>query len=266
MPQVGKKREMMMDTTITKAPPTAPSNTSINEDQIFDKKPVQKKAISLEVEDLSVTPTEVPEAPVEQPKKTRGRPKMTPERAAQVKAERTERLVAARAKSLESRRRNMNQKKVEAGKIAQQKLQSSPLRIQDPPPQQTIQTPPGTAGPPQQKIDIPPGFSGNNINYDQLSKSLWGHMQHTQNSIDDEALSRYGEKIRQEEAQKAKQQYQQQYENLERQKNRMHQMNNSIGILTGQQNKYKPAHRVFGRKPKHTQQKQPGSNPYASCF
>ena len=158
----------------------------------------------------------------------------------------------------------MNEKKVEAGKVAQQKLQ--PIRVQDPPPQQTIQTPPGTAGPPQQTINIPPGFSGNNINYDQLSKSLWGHMQHSQNNIDDEALSRYGEKIREEEAQKAKQNYQKEYENLERQKTRMHQMSNSIGILTGQQNKYKPAHRVFGRKPKHTQQKQPGSNPYSSCF
>lgn len=265
MPSVGKKRDMLMDTTVSKSPPTAPSNTSIKEDQIFDKKPAQPK-VSLDIQDLNEIPEESTQPPVEAPVKGRGRPKMTADRAVQVKQERTERLVAARAKSLETRRRNMNEKKVQAGKVAQQKLQPSPLGIQNPPPQQTINTPPGFAGPPQQKIDIAPGFSGNNINYETLSKSLWGHMQHNQNTIDDEALNRYGQKIREEEAAKAKQQYTQEYENLERQKKRMHQMNNSLGILTGSQNTYKPQHRVFGRKPKHTQQKQPGSNPYSSCF
>ena len=146
----------------------------------------------------------------------------------------------------------MNEKKVEAGNVAQQKLQQTP--------QQT----PQIAAPPQQQINTAPGFS-NNINYETLSKSLWGHMQHNQNSIDDEALNRYGQKIRDEEAAKAKQHYAQEYENLERQKKRMHQMNNSLGILTGAHNTYKPQHRVFGRKPKHTQ-KQPGTNPYSSCF
>ena len=265
MPTVGKKRDMLMDTNVSKPPPTPQSNTSIKEEQIFDKKPKEPK-ISLEVKDLSETPIETPQPPVEQPVKKRGRPKMSAERAAQVKAERTERLIAARQKSLETRRRNANQKKVQAGKVAEQKLQGSPLKIQDPPPQQTIKTPQGFAGPPQQKVDVPPGFSGNNINYEMLSKSLWGHMQHNQNTIDDEALNRYGEKIRMEEAAKAKQQYQKEYENLERQKKRMNQMNNSLGILTGSQNTYKPQHRVFGRRPKHTQQKAPGSNPYASCF
>ena len=90
-------------------------------------------------------------------------------------------------------------------------------------------------------------------------------MQNHQTQIDDEALHAYGEKIRLEEAEKAKALYTKEYENLERQKKRINQMGNSVNILSGSQNVYKPNHRVFGKKVRGTRTYDP-TNPYASCF
>ena len=72
MPTLGKKRDMLMDTTVSKPPPTTASNTSIKEDEIFDKKPVQQK-MTLEVQNLGETPTETTKAPVDTPTKARGK-------------------------------------------------------------------------------------------------------------------------------------------------------------------------------------------------
>jgi hypothetical protein len=274
--KIGQKREMMMDTSI-KAVPTPSGNSDIKEDMVFDKTKVeknQKDPVSLEIKPME-TIQEEPNADVEPPKKaTRGRPKMSPERAAQVKKERTERLVAARAKSLEIRRVKMNQKKVAAGKLAEQKLNSSPRAqaLTSPPPQesyhepvQEVDTPLGFSGTSKQNVGLPPGFSGNPIDYNTLSKTLWGHMQNQQTEIDEQALHAYGEKIRLEEAQKAKALYTKEYENLERQKKRINQMGKSVSILSGVQNTYKPTHRVFGKRVRGTKTYDP-TNPYASCF
>ena len=272
--KIGQKREMMMDTSV-KVTPTASGNSNIQEDQVFDKTKIEKpkkEPISLKIEPME-TIEEEPTAPLEAPKKpTRGRPKMSPERAEQVRKERSDRLVAARAKSLEIRRRKMNEKKVQAGKLAEQKL-GSPLAqeynaLPTPEPVQEIDTPPGFSGEPKQLVGLPPGFAGGgggNINYETLSKNIWGHMQNQRNTIDDQALQDYGEKIRAEEAEKAKALYQKEYENLERQKKRINQMGKSVNILSGGQNVYKPNHRVFGRKVRGTSTYDP-ANPYASCF
>ena len=278
--KIGQKREMMMDTSI-KVAPTPSGNSNIQEDKVFDKTKVEKlknDPVSLKIEPME-TIVEEPSAPLEEPKKTtRGRPKMSPERSEQVRKERSDRLVAARAKSLEIRRRKMNEKKVQAGKLAEQKLHSSPLAqsLASPPPQeydalplrepaQKITTPQGFSGPPQQNVGLPQGFSGNSINYDTLSANIWGRMKNQQTTIDDEALHAYGEKIRMEEAEKAKAVYHKEYENLERQKKRINQMGKSVNILSGGQNVYKPNHRVFGKKVRGTKSYDP-TNPYSSCF
>lgn len=276
--KIGQKREMLMDTSV-KPTTTVAGNANIQEDKVFDKTKIQKP-ISLEIKPPPLeTIDEEPDAPVEEPKKpTRGRPKMSPERAAEVKKERSDRLVEARAKSLEIRRRKMNEKKVEAGKLAEQKLHSIPRAqtLASPPPQhldalpiplppQKIATPSGFSGIPQQNVGLPQGFSGNNIDYNTLSQTLWGHMKNQQTQIDDDALHAYGEKIRLEEAHKAKAVYQKEYDNLERQKKRINQMGKSVNILSGGQNVYKPTHRVFGKKVSGTKSYDP-TNPYASCF
>ena len=268
--KIGQKREMMMDTSV-KVAPTASGNSNIQEDKVFDKTKVEKPkkdSVSLEIEPMEPIEEEV-DAPTETLKKpTRGRPKMTPERAIEVRKERSDRLVAARAKSLEIRRRKMNEKKVADGKMAAQKLNTIPQQLDAlplPEPVQEIATPQGFSGPPKQNIGLPQGFAGNPIDYNTLSQTLWGQMQNHQTQIDDEALHAYGEKIRLEEADKAKALYTKEYENLERQKKRINQMGNSVNILSGSQNVYKPNHRVFGKKVRGTRTYDP-TNPYASCF
>ena len=280
MPQVGNKRNIMNNTTLnsTKAPDVLSGNSKINEDEVFDKS--KKQPVSLEITPPVEAQVEAPvetlvEVPLEAPvkkKETRGRKKMTPERAAVVKAERTARLVQARAKSLAIRRENMYMKTIDKASVAKSKLKES-LGEE---PLQEIPTPEGFAcSTPTLPIKVPEGFAKpapatqnyGAVDYQKIVDGVYNKFNSRQTTYDENHLQQYGAKIRAEEAKKAQEALALEYKKIEDQKNRFKNMKSSLNILTGGAGKYRPTHRVFGApKNKKILPKTPSNNPYDQCF
>ena len=268
MPTVGKSRQILPDTTLTKKPETeSQSNLTIQEDAIFSK-PKPKENVELQIE----------EAPVEQPlklqppeKKKRGRPPMSDERKEELRKERAARLVAGRAKSLETRRQKALQKKIDLGKQAEQIAASKAQSMVSPPPQPIQQKQ-------QPEQQLPPGFAGSPVpmkqmaeqqafDYNRVISGVWDKMANYNQGIDDQALLQYGEKIRKEEQTKARQALDNEYAKMNKEKARMQQMNSSMSLLQGRPSGSATNHRVFGRRPR-IQPRTPAqsANPFDVCF
>ena len=269
MPQVGKQRNMMIDTTLS-APSkedTSKSNLSIQEDAIF------QKPVKLEIEEKVAEPQRL--QPPE--KKQMGRPKMSDERREEVRKERAARLVAGRAKSLENRRKKALEKKIVIGKEAEKKVNGQnpePIPVQQEQPPAPVPVPVPQPAPPVSKL--PAGFAGSaqpmknlvqqqQFDYNKIIDGVWNKMSNYNQGIDDQALIQYQEKIRKEEQQRAQLALKSEYEKINKAKVRLNQMHNSVGMLQGRSNTSRSNHRVFGRSPR-TQAQSQTQNPFDICF
>ena len=285
MSKIGNKRSMMPDTTLAtpKSPDVGGSNLNIQEEQIFDKskkepKKTAEKPVSLEITTLGEEPPDHPPEIIEpvKPKKRTNRQMMTPERAAEVKAERTARLVEARKKSLEKRRQGMYQKAIAKGEAAKSKLgkPESPLKKMET--IQEIPTPQGfSSETPTLPVKVPEGFAkprppqqqSNHVDYDKIVNGVWDKFNNYNSKVDDQALHAYGEQIRKEEAAKSRASLQLEYQKIEQQKAQFKNMKNSLNVLGGGAGRYRPNHRVFGaNKPRKILPTTPSNNPFDQCF
>jgi len=280
MPTVGKKRNILPDTTLTAPKQEAgnQSNLKIQEDEIFSKAPPAKKEdpINLEIE----APAPVQEAPKAEPPKKRGpgRPKMSEERREEVRKERAARLVAGRAKALETRRKNAIARKEKALQEAKAKIAqpadptaSAGQRLASPPPQPKQELPPGFAGAKQNMAQLvaEQKQAKQEFDYDRVVNAVWDKMASYNQNISDQALLQYQENIRKEERARAQAALKSEYEKNNKQKAQIQNMNNSVSLLAGQPRYGNSNHRVFGRRPRNAGQGVPrsaGANPYDVCF